>query len=456
MICPSCGALLPGNKKNPRTPAQLAAQRGGTDVVFDEQGNRKGGGLLLAVVTIKPGERGRRYRLPTEQDYMAVWKARQRLQEVMMQPLPNSLSPVPDEPLPPIGTLGFRVQRYGMHQWADLFTVRQKLALVTLTKLAAKVPEGSVRFLLATVISRCVDYWSSGVRWVQQGEFVADTFSRQALPIVWDFAEVAPWGDGSGNFDGAIDWVCRVIEAWPKGSSVGYVQLADACDPPLPGEAADLWFTDPPYYDAVPYADLSDFFFIWLKRTLPGHSLLRDPFDSSNPLTPKTREAVQDEVKWVNSRPKDRAFFEETMARAFAEGRRVLRDAGIGCVVFAHKTTEGWEALLSGIIRGGWVVTGSWPIATERPGRLREQNSAALETSVHIICRPRPEEARIGDWGEVFRELPRHVGEWMDRLQLEGVRGADLVFACIGPALEIYSQYSKVVDAEEAGDPSWR
>ena len=136
------------------------------------------------------------------------------------------------------------------------------------------------------------------------------------------------------------------------------------------------------------------------------------------------------------------------MAQAFAEGRRVLCEDGVGSVVFAHKTTEGWEALLSGLIRGGWTITGSWPVATERPGRLRSQGSAALATSVHLVCRPRPEDAPVGDWAEVLRELPKRVGGWMERLETEGVRGADLVFACIGPALEIFSRYRRVETAE--------
>jgi hypothetical protein len=136
------------------------------------------------------------------------------------------------------------------------------------------------------------------------------------------------------------------------------------------------------------------------------------------------------------------------MATVFAEGRRVLREDGVGSVVFAHKTTEGWEALLSGMIRGGWTITGSWPIATEMGARLRAQESAALATSVHLICRPRAEDASIGDWADVLRELPKRVGDWMERLQGEGVRGADLVFACIGPALEILSRYAKVETAE--------
>ncbi len=232
-------------------------------------------------------------------------------------------------------------------------------------------------------------------------------------------------------------------------SSIGQVQLADAAEHPLPDETASVWFTDPPYYDAVPYADLSDFFFVWLKRALPEHPLLRDPFDPTNPLTPEaTRELCRTRRQLDDGRPKDRAFFEEAMAAAFAEGRRVLREDGVGCVVFAHKTTEGWEALLSGMIRGGWTITGSWPIATEMAQRLRARESAALATSVHLICRPRPDDAPVGDWADVLRELPNRVGDWMERLQGEGVRGADLVFACIGPALEIFSRYAKVETAD--------
>jgi len=265
---------------------------------------------------------------------------------------------------------------------------------------------------------------------------------------VWDYCEGHPLsGEGTG-YEGAVDWVAKVIEAWP-GSRGGQVQQADATEHPLPDETAQVWFTDPPYYDAVPYADLSDFFLVWLKRALPGHPLLRDPFDPANPLTPKAREAVQNErSETEDGRSKDKDFYEEAMAKAFAEGRRVLREDGVASVVFAHKTTEGWEALLNGMIRGGWTITGSWPIATEMASRLRARESAALATSVHLICRPRPEDAPVGDWGEVLRELPKRVGDWMERLQSEGVRGADLVFACIGPALEIFSRYRRVETAD--------
>ena len=453
--CISCRAVLPPE----RVRSQLSAQRGGADAVFDEQGNRIGGARITAVVTLKPEEKGRYYRLPTSADYDAVRQAQERVARLLAdweRDGKQGLCPVPDEPLPPIGTLGFRVQRYGVLHWGDLFTARQKSALVYLSRPASLHYSSATQSLLAMVLGRCVDYGSSGVVWAQTGEFVAHTFGRQALPIVWDFAEAVPWVDSSGNFEGAIDWVARVIESC-SGRGSGQVQLVDATEHPLPDQSAGVWFTDPPYYDAIPYADLSDFFLVWLKRMMPDHNLLRDPFDTNNPLSPKIREIVQDETKCDDGRRKGRTWFEETMASGFGEGRRVLNENGIGSVVFAHKTTEGWEALLSGMIYGGWTITGSWPIATERPGRLRSQDSAALATSVHLICRPRVAEATVGDWADVLRELPKRVADWMQRLQGEGVRGADLVFACVGPALEIFSRYRAVETAEgrEVGLPEY-
>jgi adenine-specific DNA methylase len=448
--CPACNIVLPPE----RARAQLAAQRGGADTVFDEKGRRSGGARLLAVVTLKPGEQGRHYRLPGEADYQAVWKAQRRLKEILDEwerGGRRGLCPVPYEPTPTGGGSGagraFSVQKYGMLQWGDLFTARQKLALVKLTTLVASIGADDRREHIALVIGRLADQMSSLVSWLATIEAVSHTFVRQALPMVWDFVEILPMGDESANLAAALDWVAKVVDRLCSVST-GQAHLADATSHPMTNVAAQTWFTDPPYYDAVPYADLSDYFFVWLKRAIPGHPLLRDPYDPANPLTPKRREAVQDETKRDNGRPKDRAWFEETMAKAFAEGRRVLREDGVGSVVFAHKTTEGWEALLSGLIRGGWTITGSWPIATERYSRLRARESAALATSVHLVCRPRPEDAPVGDWAEVLRELPKRVGDWMERLQAEGVRGADLVFACIGPALEIFSRYRRVETAE--------
>jgi len=434
--CPACGVVMPKE----RLRAQLCAQDGGNAPQFGAGGERTGGALMLAKVLRHRG--GLLFRLPSQNDYDSVRSAISRL---------NTLDPMAEEPIVQkrvAKNSPFRVHLYGMRRFGDLFNPRQKLALDFVARQIAVSMDSRLHGLLACVLSRCADYWSSNAVWAKEGQFVAHTFGRQALSIVWDYVEVAPFGEGSGDLSGAVDWVARVVEALGCLSSPGQVQQADATESPLPAGSASVWFTDPPYYDAVSYADLSDFFFVWLKRALTAHISLHDPYDAANPLTPKAREAIQDEFKSVDGIPKDRAFYERTMARCFVEGRRVLKDDGIGSVVFAHKTTEGWEALLSGMITGGWTITASWPLATERPGRLRSQKSAALATSVHLICRPRPDNAPVGDWAEVLRELPARVADWMERLQSEGVRGADLVFACIGPALEIFSRYTKVETAE--------
>jgi adenine-specific DNA methylase len=443
--CLCCNTVLPPE----RVRAQLSVKRGGADVIFDDKGNRIGCARLLAVVTLRPEEQGRHYRLPIDKDYEAVWKAQQRLKSILQEwerSGRKGLCPVPDEPLPPIGTLGFRVQRYGMLQWGDLFTARQKAGLVSLKQHTKNQPNSILALLFGLLLGKSADGNNSLCRWMAGYENPVNLFSRQAIPIVWDFCESAPASQARGVFFSGLDAIYQVIHS--SVIKIGQSQQSDACKSPLPNNSITVWFTDPPYYDAIPYSDLSDFFFVWVKRVLPNYPLLIDPFDHKNPLTPKTREAVQDETKQFNGRPKDRAFFEETMARAFAEGRRILKNDGISSVIFAHKTTEGWEALLSGMIKGGWTITGSWPIATEAGNRLRARDSAALATSVHLVCRPRPEDASVGDWGDVLRELPGRVGDWMERLQSEGIRGADLVFACIGPALEIFSRYSKVETAE--------
>ena len=443
--CLCCGAVLPPE----RVRAQLFEQRGGADAVLDGQGKRIGGARMTAVVTLKPGEKGRHYRLPVDADYAAVRKAQSRLADILGEwerGGKQGLCPVPDEPLPPVGTLGFRVQRYGMLQWGDLFTARQKVAMVELNR-SLSARRGSLATSLLT--GRMADFLVASARWKTDAECPVQALARQALPIVWDFAEANPWTEATGSVVSQMNRMADAIESvCIPFKGIGQIQPGDATVHPLPDEAAGVWFTDPPYYDAIPYSDLSDFFLVWLKRTLPDHPLLRDPFDPDNPLSPKTHEAVQDETRECNGRVKDRAFFEDTMGAAFAEGRRVLGEDGVGSVVFAHKTTEGWEALLNGMIRGGWTITGSWPIATEMGSRLRARDSAALATSVHLVCRPRPDDAPVGDWADVLRALPGRVGDWMERLQGEGVRGADLVFACIGPALEIFSRYRQVETAE--------
>jgi putative DNA methylase len=455
--CPACNTSLAVD----RVRAQLRQQRGGADIVFDVGGERTGGARLLAVVTLKDDSGGRQYRGAIDRDYEPISRAAIALRRLATTESARHTSAVPNEPLPQENTNCFRIPNYGMKTWADISTVRQKMALTVFARLisARTHPCGrdsdALKDLISLIVSRCSDFNSSLNSWANVGEFVRSTFARQALSMVWDFCETMPLTTESGGYDGALGWVIAVTQALGvlKGGD-GRVQLADASRSPLADETGDVWFTDPPYYDAVGYAELSDFFFVWLKRAQPENAMLRDPFDAENQLVPKVREFVQDESYLCSDgTPKDRAFFERSIAIAFAEGRRVTKENGVASVVFAHKTTEGWEALLTGMIKGGWVITGSWPVATERPGRLRSQESAALATSVHLICRPRLEDAEVGDWGDVLRELPHRIADWMERLSSEGVRGADLVFACIGPAMEIYSRYSRVEDAEGRSIP---
>ena len=452
--CLACGAVLPPE----RVRVQLATQHGGADVIFDAKGRRIGGARLLAVATLRSGEPGRHFRLPTERDYEAVRKAGARLAEILGEwerGGKQGLCPVPDEPTPTGGGSGagraFSLQRYGMFQWGDLFTARQKVALRGLIdQTAGRKAAGTDASVLA--IGKLVDLGNALCAWMPGQECPSAVFKLGRVKMGWDFVEGCLLGGSSGSFDKCTDNLAAGVVATDTATSKpGQAVQAMAQRSPIPDESAAVWFTDPPYYDAIPYADLADFFLVWMKRILPNHPLLRDPFDPTNQLSPKDQEAVQDDARLVDGRPKDAAFFDAVMGEAFAEGERTLREDGIGAVVFAHKTTEGWEALLSGMIRGGWTITGSWPIATEMGHRLRARESAALATSVHLVCRPRPDDAGIGDWAVVLRELPSRVGDWMERLQGEGVRGADLVFACIGPALEIFSRYAKVETADGRG-----
>lgn len=444
--CLCCGIVLSPE----RVRIQLSEQKGGADVIFDSTGKRIGGALITAVVTLKPNAKGRHYRLATQEDYVAVKRSQLLLNEILNQCKEEGSieeCPFPDEPLPPIGTLGFRVQRYGMMKWGDLFSARQKLGLISLVSLVRKYPEKLI-YLLAVAVNRTANSNTSLSTWLASGEEIKNVFARQALPIVWDFGESNITADTSRSWTSAISSIENVLNWLSWAEISGQVQQVDATDHPLPDQSAQIWFTDPPYYNAIPYSDLSDFFLVWLKRTLSDYPFLPDQFDSKNLLSPKSREIVQDETRESNGRVKDRDFFENAMSESFAEGRRVLSEDGIGSVIFAHKTTDGWEALLSGMINGGWIVTASWPIATEMGQRMRAKDSAALATSVHLVCRPRPEDAPVGDWADVLRELPKRVGDWMERLQGEGIRGADLVFACVGPALEIFSRCSRVETAE--------
>jgi len=450
--CLCCGSVLSPD----RVRSQLATQNGGADVIFDEAGKRIGGARMLAVVLTREGVQGRQYRLASDADYLPIFAAQKEIKRIMAeweQGGKKGLCPVPDEPTPVGGGSGagraFSIQKYGILEFRNLFTRRQLLTMHNLVSLSSDLTS-SISELIAFSISKTSMQNNNLCRWKPSGESLMDSFGRQAMPIVWDFSEANILASSTGDFRKALDRIINFISSNEYNS--GQVTQSDARHSPLSDETADLVFTDPPYYDAIPYSDLSDFFYVWLKRLLPNHKLLKDPYDSGNSLTPKEYEIVQDETRFFNGEPKGKSFFEGQIGLAFSDSQRVLKPDGVLSVVFAHKTTEGWEALLNGLIDAGLIITSSWPIKTEMESKVGASQAgvkkAMLLSSVHLVCRLRPINAGVGDWSIVLQELPDKVGKWIDRLESEGVRGADLVFSCIGPALEIFSRYCKVETAE--------
>jgi len=416
-----------------------------------EQLAQKGGGsqdaLLVAVATSNAdGSRG--FRRPTTADQAAIDAAVTAVAALDVERV--GLPVFPDEPLPPIGSLGFRVQRYGMTRWRDLFTARQLLTLSTLVRLLREVlpddraPDSlgvAVRSCLALSVDRVADHQNTGCSWNPSGSALPHLFTRQAIPIIWDFGEANPLASSAGSWSGAVQHIVRGLRnalVTDHGADVG---LASASHHPLPTDCAHLLITDPPYYDAIPYADLSDFFYVWLRRMV----------GDDHPGLFGSATVTRDEECIVNRvAGKDSAYYRRVMTQALAEARRVTRPDGVGVVIFAHKSTTGWEDLLAAMIEAGWIITASWPIDTENAGRLRAQNSAVLASSIHLVCRPRERADgqlivdTVGDWREVLAALPQRIHAWMPRLAQEGVVGADALFACLGPALELFSRFARV------------
>lgn len=357
---------------------------------------------------------------------------------------------------------------YGMTKHRDLFTNRQLSALTTFCDLVAEVHSKvlkdsggdetyarAIATYMACALSRSADYWSSLAMWAS--DFVAHTFGRNALPMVWDYAEANPFSEGTGNWMGAIDWVRRVVQLLPAR---GKVQVDQREAQHLSDVPTKMYCTDPPYYDNVPYADLSDFFYVWLRRCLGSHY----PKLFETVLVPKSAELVADELR-QGGKDKAREFFEEGMAQVFARMRDSASEEFPTTVFYAFKQSEtdasdeastevqdrasrGWETILEAMVRAGWQIDGTWPIRTERPGRLRETGSNALASSIVLVTRLRSADAPVSSRRDFLVALKKELPQALKHLQKSNIAPVDLAQASIGPGMAVFTRYAKVLESD--------
>ncbi|HQI77090.1 MAG TPA: DUF1156 domain-containing protein, partial [Candidatus Latescibacteria bacterium] len=365
-------------------------------------------GVQMTVVVVdrkKPSGKGtlRHYRLPTQEEYSASGIGVEELDELFRR-IPHG---VPGEPMPPVGTLGMRVPLYGFTKWTDMFSPRQLLALGTfasnmraaaglLRESRSEITEAITAYLCCS-LNRIADRSSVISQWTLDWDKIRNTFARFAMPMCWDFAECITTAEASGGYPGQIELVARYLDfaLGSVGETVSVSIARRSATKSVPGPTAlDAVVTDPPYYDAIPYSDLMDFFYIWLRRGLRG---LSDEIDGvfSTPLSPKWNheqddgELIDDSSRFGGNREASKRSYENGMARAFESSSQALAGTGRLVIVFANKSVDAWETLVGALIRGGGEVTASWPIQTEMPNRTRGNASAALSSSVWIVCRRR-------------------------------------------------------------------
>ena len=426
---------------------------------------------LMAIVA--EGKRGRLYLSPNQEH-----------QEIAVKAQPDWK---PQTQL--VGKVAVNVPLYGMTKHADLFTLRQLVALTNFCDLvtearekiladaiAAGIPDDNspiceggagatgyadaVITYLAIAIDRLSDRNSTICSWDTGRDSTRNTFARQAIPMTWDFAEANPLSESTGNFLGAIDWVTKVIEISPCGVK-GVVKQADATTSDILNYAKSIVVcTDPPYYDNIGYADLSDFFYVWLRRSLG--SIYPDIFQTI--AVPKEQELVATPYRFGGNKEKAKKFFEDGLNKVFTRMRKGTHPDYPFSVFYAFKQTEteeddknkvnavvastGWETMLEGLITAGFSITGTLPMRTELSNRIVASGTNALASSIVLVCRPRPENAPSTTRRQFVNTLKRELPDALQKLQQGNIAPVDLAQASIGPGMAIYSRYSKVLESD--------
>ncbi len=369
---------------------------------------------------------------------------------------------------------------YGLTTWADLFTARQLVALTTFSDLVSEARErvlkdaraarmlddgkgidegghGAIAYAdavtsyLALAVDKAADRNTSLCTWESRMDRMRNTFGRQALPMVWDFAETNPLAGAGGDLRGTVESLCEVLDALHL-RELGFSKQLDATAA-MNGVDAPLVATDPPYYDNIGYADLSDFFYVWLRRSI-GKIY---PQLFSTLLVPKAQELVATPYRFGGSREKAQRFFEEGLGKAFAQARGA-QNPGLPLTLFyAFKQAEseqgedendvalvstGWETMLEGLIRVGFQITGTWPMRSELANRPVASGTNALASSVVLACRPRPDDAPLAIRREFVQALRRELPSALRKLLHGSIAPVDLAQAAIGPGMAIFSRSS--------------
>lgn len=406
--------------------------------------------------TVKTTEK--RYR-PVERTDLEAFEKAARLAETVERPGEYIVPEInaPNAPSDAGAHRSISVDIYGFKTFGSLFHPRQLLAMQTfvaclrdaLSELDKQEPDTEYRKVVATYLGLWVSRNSMRMttmsRWDTGGEKFQTPFDAQAIPMRWDYPEANPFSDVTGGFSNQLDWILHFLahEIPLSERYNSHVFFGDGAQLSLVDGASDIVVTDPPYFQSIAYADLSDFFYIWLKRGLGD--VFPDVF--ATPQTPKAEEAVAHKHRHHGDSEKGKEHFQRKLTSCFSEARRVCRPDGVIAVMFAHQSTEAWTALINALFDAGLNITATYPIDTELKNRSVALGVSALESSITVVCRPRQAGA-AASFRDVRREIERVVAESVHRFWSYGFRGADLIVACYGPSVGVFGRHERV----ERGD----